>query len=77
MFCGLQEQQLVCMSNNCNTQSEPDQVKLVRFLTELPTLNLACCPKARKETNTDCRPRTRTPMFLLSDIKIGLRNVRV
>lgn len=55
------------------------RVKLVHFLTEtqLPTLNLACCPKARKETNTNCWPRTRTPMFLLSDMKIGLRTVGV
>lgn len=49
------------------------------FLTDsqLPTLNLACCPEARNDTNTNCCPRTRTPIFLLSDRKSGLRGVGV
>lgn len=59
-----------------------DQIKktrLVYFLTssQLPTLNLACCPEARNDTNTNCCPRTRTPIFLLSDRKSGLRGVGV
>lgn len=49
------------------------------FLTssQLPTLNLACCPEARNDTNTNCWPRTRTPIFLLRDRKSGLRGVGV
>ncbi len=44
-----------------------DQIKrtrLVYFLTssQLPTLNLACCPEARNDTNTNCCPRT-VPLY--------------
>lgn len=44
---------------------------------QLPTLKRACCPEARKVTKTEPCPRTLTPMFLLSDWKMGLKGVRL
>lgn len=69
--------QKYCIIGGCPWTSKNCWKLIFTWAQQEPTLNFACWPCAKNDTNTRSLPRTRTPTDLLKDRKIGCRAVEV